>query len=110
MNIDGSARQGSSTGGGVLRDSGGNLIGGFSNFYGEGTNTGDEFRALRDGLQFCTDLGVVQVVVESDASIVVNAVRMGVVDNWRLEYLFRKCMQIFAPSFRIIHGYPRRTR
>lgn len=37
LNVDGSARDGDITGGGVIRDADGNMVAGFSYFYGQGT-------------------------------------------------------------------------
>lgn len=105
MNIDGLAKQGVTTGGGVLRNDKGNFMGAFSNFYGDGTNTWAELCALRDGLMFCLALEITPLIVESDSLVVVQAVRVGVIGNWRLEYPFRDCMKLISSSVQIIHGY-----
>lgn len=47
----------------------------FSRFYGQGTNILAEFLALRDGLEMCMALGVDHLEVESDSSIVVQAIK-----------------------------------
>lgn len=46
-----------SGGGVVIWDEQGNLVGAFSAYHGEGTNTKAEFLALRDGLSFRGDPG-----------------------------------------------------
>lgn len=75
LNIDGSARSDICTGGGIIRDSHGNMLMAFSNFYGPGSNNFTEFAALRDGLNLCQALGITQVSIKSDSMIVVNAKR-----------------------------------
>lgn len=75
LNIDGSSRSESITGGGVLRDDRGNMIVIFSHYYGQGTNIMAEFLALRDGLELCKTLDVLQLDIESDSAVVVQAVR-----------------------------------
>lgn len=92
LNIDGSARLGICTGGGIIRESNGNMVIAFSNFYGLGSNNYAEFAALRDGLNLCHALGINQVMIESDSMLVVTAIRSRRVMSWRLEYVFRQCM------------------
>lgn len=53
LNFDGSAKDNSSAGGGIVRDSNGNLVAGFSAFCGQGSHNEAEFRALRDALLLC---------------------------------------------------------
>lgn len=89
----------------LLRDSNGNFIGGFSNFYGVGTNIWAKLHALGDGLAFRLALDISQVLVECHSIIVVNAARSRSIGNWRLEYMFRECMKLFSPSFQITHGF-----
>lgn len=99
------------TGGGVLRDHDGNLIAGFSKFYGLGTNTLAEMMALGDGLRCCIALGFDQVMVESDSLIVVGAIRSGKIDNWKLEYIFRECRMLFSSAtFDIVHGFQQKNQ
>lgn len=56
LNIDGSARDNIITGGGVIWDSFGRFIAGFSIYFGNGKNTLAEFLALREGLYLCRHL------------------------------------------------------
>lgn len=50
LNIDRSARGEVATGGGIVRNHEGDVVTGFSNFYGHGSNNLAELMALRDGL------------------------------------------------------------
>lgn len=84
LNSDGLAIHGIITGGGVMLDQEGNLIGEFSNFYGEWTNTLAKFMALRDGLVFCLALNISPMIVKSDSTVVVKAMRSGAIGNWQL--------------------------
>lgn len=47
LNVDGSARGETTTGGGVIRNHHGELLAAFSSFYGLGTNNSAEFGALK---------------------------------------------------------------
>lgn len=53
LNIDGSAQDATITGGGVIRNSDGQLVAAFSKFYGTGSHNGAELMALRDGIMLC---------------------------------------------------------
>lgn len=72
------------------------LVAAFSAFYGEGTNNEAELTALRDGLKLCHDLGLQHFDVERDSMIVVNAIKLGTMVNWRLIYLWRECLQLMG--------------
>lgn len=67
-----------------MLDQEGNLIGEFSNFYGEWTNTLAKFMALRDGLVFCLALNISPMIVKSDSTVVVKAMRSGAIGNLQL--------------------------
>lgn len=47
LNVDGSAREGECSGGGIIRDGHGYLVVAFSVFYGPGTNNFAEFCAVK---------------------------------------------------------------
>lgn len=64
LNIDGSARNGIITSGGVVRDYMGRMVALFSIYYGSGTITEAEFRALLHGLDLCSMVGVNEVNIE----------------------------------------------
>ncbi|XP_043692976.1 uncharacterized protein LOC122643420 [Telopea speciosissima] len=59
LNVDGASKgnSGPSGGGGVIRDSSGNVVMAFANFYGHCTNTEAEMRLILDGLQLCASKG-----------------------------------------------------
>lgn len=59
LNVDGSCRgnPGTCGGGGVIRDSVGTVLGGFSACFGQGTNNEAELRALKEGVALCKSLG-----------------------------------------------------
>lgn len=105
LNIDGSARDNINTGGGVIRDSAGRMIAGFSSMYGTGTNTHAEFLALQEGLDLCRNLQIDSLYIESDSAVVVQAIHKGKVDNWRLFYLVNRCLDSFANRYHIDHMY-----
>lgn len=105
LNIDGSARDNTITGGGVIRDSSGRIIAGFSSMYGTETSTLAEFLALQEGLLLCGSLQLDHVCIESDSSVVVHAIRKGKIDNWKLFYVMNQCLNSFSNGFHIEHVY-----
>ncbi|CAI9780517.1 unnamed protein product [Fraxinus pennsylvanica] len=68
LNVDGASKgnPGLVGGGGVLRDSNGTFLAGFSHHYSPCTNMVAETRALLDGLCMCRDLGVQLVFREAN--------------------------------------------
>lgn len=105
LNIDGSVRGNGSAGGGIIRSIDGALVAAFSYYYGEGSNNLAEFLALKDGMLLCKALNLSPVLIESDSSIVVTAVRSAHGDNWRLAYILRECVVLYTSDFELIHGY-----
>lgn len=75
LNIDGSAQEDGSSGGGIIGNSEGEIVAGFSYFYGEASNNLTELFALKDGMTLCKALQILPVLIENDSSIVVLAIR-----------------------------------
>ena len=75
LNIDGSAQgnSGLAGGGGVLRDNRGNWVLGYSRKIERTTSSLAEWWALRDGLHLCLSKNHLDVVVELDLEIIVDA-------------------------------------
>ena len=75
LNTDGSAQGnvGLAGGGGVLRDDQGNWVLGYSRKIGRTTSFLAELWALRDGLHLCLSKNHLDVEVELDAKIIVDA-------------------------------------
>lgn len=80
--------------GGVIRGKDGELIGALSTFYGVGTNNSAEFLALKEGVVLCKVLQLSPVLIECDSMMVVAAIRFEKMDNWRLGYVFRECLNL----------------
>lgn len=104
LNIDGSAKDDESAGGGIIRDEDGVIVAAFSHFYGAGSNNMAEFIALKDGMMLCNSLNISLVLIESDSLLVVTALRMARIENWRFNYVLRDCLVLYSPSFEIVHG------
>lgn len=105
LNADGSSQNGVSMGGGVLRDDMGRVLAIFSHFYGIGTNMMAEFLALRDGLELCKSLGIMQLDVESDSAIVVQTITRKYTNGWNIIYVRRQCLALWQETFTIRHTY-----
>ncbi|XP_042954714.1 uncharacterized protein LOC122291135 [Carya illinoinensis] len=71
-------------GGGVIWDSQGRVLVGFAHLYGQATNTIVECRALLDGLRLCRSLGLRDLLVESDSTVVVGWMASGISKYWFL--------------------------
>ncbi|XP_043721092.1 uncharacterized protein LOC122668617 [Telopea speciosissima] len=85
LNVD-SACKGNprlSGGGGVVRNKEGVVLVAFSNFYGEGTNSIAELRALQNGLSLSVDLGLSDLVVNSDLVMTVRMVNQVKCNLWK---------------------------
>ncbi|XP_042951060.1 cytochrome c oxidase subunit 5b-1, mitochondrial-like isoform X2 [Carya illinoinensis] len=54
----------------IIRDDRGNVVAGFAHSYGHSTNTVAECRAFVEGLRLCKQLGLRNIFVESDSSVV----------------------------------------
>uniref|UniRef100_A0A2N9FM91 RNase H type-1 domain-containing protein n=1 Tax=Fagus sylvatica TaxID=28930 RepID=A0A2N9FM91_FAGSY len=76
LNTDGSSlgNPGLAGGGGVIRDSSGSWLGGFSRYLGHTTSVQAELRALKDGLILAIDLVIPYLIVEMDSLVAVNLV------------------------------------
>lgn len=103
LNIDGSARNGVITGGGVIHDSRGQTVASFSSFYEQCTIKGAGFLALMDGLEMSTALGNDNLDIESDSQVVVEAITKMDCPNWRYSYILRQCQGMWRDSFSITH-------
>ncbi|TXG56158.1 hypothetical protein EZV62_017471 [Acer yangbiense] len=81
LNLDGSSfgNPGPAGGGGVLRDSSGNFIFGFSKFFGSCSDNEAELRAVVEGITICKHLGHDGIDIECDFDIVVSWISPGYV-------------------------------
>lgn len=73
LNVDGCSLDPSECGGGgVIRDTQGALIAGFSTFYGWETNTMAEVRALLDGIRLCIKLQLDRIEIGTYSQLLVH--------------------------------------
>lgn len=103
LNVDGSARGEATSGGGIIRDHNGELVAAFSSFYGPGTSNSAEFNALYDGLRICQQLEIDRVIVESDSTVVISAIKKRYVEHWKLTYIFRLCVSVVGADYQFCH-------
>ncbi|MCD7454708.1 hypothetical protein HAX54_025770 [Datura stramonium] len=61
-------------GGGFIRDDRGELIKDFTYFYGICSNNNVEAKVMRRGVLICNTIGLSNVLVESDAHMIVNMI------------------------------------
>ena len=93
LNTDGSSigNPGKAGGGGVLRDSNGNWVRGFSSSFGITSSIQAELRALKDGLVMALELNVLYLVVEMDSLVAVDLVSSNKATNVFLSPVVDDC-------------------
>ncbi|XP_043694481.1 uncharacterized protein LOC122645214 [Telopea speciosissima] len=98
LNVDGACRgnPGLGGGGGVVRNTRGEVLAAFSNFYGYYTNSIAELRALRDGIALCQALGFSDVVVNSDSANTARMINQNRCNLWQGWYWFQEIMSLVS--------------
>lgn len=94
-------------GGGLIRDSYGNWVNGFSRSLGFETSVLAEFWALRDGLILATQLGIWNLEVELDAKVVVDLINSNSQTNAVYTTLLVDCRLLVnrIPLARVSHVF-----
>ena len=108
LNLDGSSlgNPGPVGGGGVLRDSSGNFIFGFSKFFGSCSNNEAELRAVVEGISICKHLGYDGIDIECDSNIVVSWIRSRICNLWYLWDFWDQLIDLLEGfDFSIHHFY-----
>ncbi|TXG47764.1 hypothetical protein EZV62_027058 [Acer yangbiense] len=108
LNLDGSSlgNPGSAGGGGVLRDSSGNFIFGFSKFFGSCSNNEAELRAVVEGISICKHLGHDGIDIECDPDIVVSWIWSRICNLWYLWDFWDQLIDLLEGfDFSIHHFY-----
>jgi hypothetical protein len=84
LNVDGSTRgnPGISGGGGICRKDDGSFLFAFSEGYGYGTNNRAEFRAIHDGLEFCLQIRMNRIIIESDSKLAMDILAGKAICPW----------------------------
>ncbi|MQM17439.1 hypothetical protein Taro_050411 [Colocasia esculenta] len=103
LNIDGASKGNPRPcgGGGIFRDSNGNVSMAYSHYYGAGSSIFAEVRAMHDGVLLAIEKGFALTSICSDSLILVNSLRIGVVPSW-------DCYRWWRPGldFVHLHGVP----
>ena len=109
LNTDGSqvAALGSAVGGGLIRDSRGNWVTGFTRKLGNANSFTAEVWALRDGLMLCVQKKIPAVIVEMDAKALVDALNNPSYRNSVISPIFDDCKHLILqiPQVCIKHVY-----
>ncbi|XP_071902759.1 uncharacterized protein [Coffea arabica] len=107
LNTDGCSKgnPGVSGGGGVLRDSNGIPLIGFSTYLGETTSLCAEARALLIGLQTCVHRGIDNLYVQSDSLILVGILQNRLQCPWKIRREIRQIWQLVKDPDRFSHCY-----
>lgn len=96
LNVDGAAKgnPGHCGGGGCLRGSNGELVHGFSYYYGIGTSLMAETRALLDGLRMGEKSGLPITVIYSDSMTLCSLIQSNKHPPWRICYWWEEIKAI----------------
>ncbi|XP_012832645.1 PREDICTED: uncharacterized protein LOC105953521 [Erythranthe guttata] len=105
LNVDGSRKGDYCSGGGLIRDSNGKAIRGFSNFYGKGSLIFAEAQAIIDGLTLCWEMGFEQITLESDSKLVVDMIYNKVSIAWEIQYLITRIHHLLKDTWMGRHIY-----
>ena len=83
LNTDGASlgNPGIAGGGGLIRDTNGNWVGGFARTIGVTTSVQAELRALKDGLILAIELGIPYLAIEMDSLVAVEFVNSKTMPN-----------------------------
>ena len=94
-------------GGGVLRSSSGDWIGGFVRRIGSTSSTVAELWALKDRLTMAKQMGIENICIEMDAELIVQLVSRPSMVNLMLEPLLSECRNLFQtfPSSSMAHVF-----
>nr|POE57440.1 putative ribonuclease h protein [Quercus suber] len=109
LNTDGTMHRNPSKvgGGGVLRSSSGDWIGGFVRKMGNTSSTVAELWALKDGLTMAKQMGFENICIEMDAEFIVQLVSTPSMINLMLEPLLSECRDLIQtfPSSSVVHMF-----
>ncbi|XP_042969044.1 uncharacterized protein LOC122301721 [Carya illinoinensis] len=96
LNVDGSwlRNLGLACGGGVIRDHDGRVLAGFAIHYGQVSNNVAEGRALLDGLKLAQQLGIRDILVESDSEVIDDIQRLFVDLQCSIHHIFREANMV----------------
>lgn len=104
LNTDGSHFNNSCAGGGVIRNSNGELILAYSVNIGQGDCNFAEAKSLMFGLKLCLDYQLPIQFVEMDSKLLIDCLNLTVETPWNLSYIVRSCRELCAEGIRFIHS------
>lgn len=105
LNVDGSRRGQITTGGGVVRDSNGDIVIGFAVRFHHNDSLQAELEALWHGLQLCKQQHLFNLEVESDAELACKMIAKGSHVPWKYVYLIRRIRQLMEGGGDTRHIY-----
>ncbi|XP_027082553.1 uncharacterized protein [Coffea arabica] len=107
LNTDGCSKgnPGVGGGGGVLRDSNGLPLIGFSAYFGETTCLRAEARALLIGLQTCAQRCFRNIYVQSDSLVLIGILQHRIQCPWHIRRIIRQIWQFMEDPDRFSHCY-----
>ena len=102
LNTDGAllGNLGKAGGGGVIRDSSGKWVKGFSRSIGVATSVMAECWAIRDGLTLANQLGIQNLEVKLDAKTIVDLLQSNTVSNKPFSALLNDCRSLLKAFIR----------
>ena len=92
--------------GAILQNSAGNVVWAILEFYGTQTNMMAEARTMLDGLRKCRKEGIIQVALEADSLIHIQALRRQIECRWGISHEVREIQRILGyMEYSLSHTY-----
>lgn len=108
LNIDGSCNGNPSScrGGGIIKDSNGNLMIAYFKKFENGMNNGAKLRAFINRIWLCKDLGFDNIMIETDSGLVVDCLQKNSCSIWYLWDYWERLEEVLqGMNFTIRHQY-----
>lgn len=104
LNTDGSLKDNSCAGGGVVRDSNGDLLLAYTVNVGIGDCNYAEAHSLYFGLKLCLDHNLFIHEIELDSKLLIDCLNLKVEIPWNLIYLVRQCHDLCNQEVSFLHS------
>ncbi|XP_059070694.1 uncharacterized protein LOC131860314 [Cryptomeria japonica] len=107
LNFDGVARSGSSAGGGIIRDSLGNLVLAYAGNFDFDSSNMAEALALLGGLKLALSTNIKKLIIEGDSKLIIEATKGTSRIRWRIKNVIKDIwsMIVWLEDFQIQHIY-----
>lgn len=82
------------------------MVKAFADFYGQCSNNVAEAKALLQCIQMCCNIGLLNVVVESDSLLIINMINRKMKTLWRIRLIIEHVWELTkAGNFQFVHTF-----